>query len=186
EPAKVPSPPGAKSAVGPRSATGAAPAAATRAAAARTAARRRSSDRGSGLRAPQSRNSFAQEGAISGERLIHRFVRLINPPGEERVVAVVITVPRPQRAAQAVDRRDSAIGDRFFDLALLASQPTLTVRRVASICLFRSLSVAAIFAGSIFSIRRRASARSVITCAKGVSGAISASDLVSSSNCCSS
>src|SRR5262249_20670245 len=122
--AKVPSPAGAKSSVGATSGAAASTAAAARPAAAwPAAARSRFSHRRSALRATQSGASFAHEGAISDERLVHRFVRLINPPGKERVVAVVITVPRPQRAAQAVDRCGCAIGDRSFDPALLASQP---------------------------------------------------------------
>src|SRR5262249_60235416 len=100
-------------------------AAASTSAAPRPAARPRFSYCRCALRAPQSRNSFAQEGAISDERLVHRFVRLINPPGKERVVAVVIPIPRTQRAAQAVDRRGCAIGDRSLGLALLASQSGL-------------------------------------------------------------
>src|SRR5262245_15467619 len=117
-PPKFPRPPPAPS---PRAPAAGATGAAAAAPAARPAAGPRFSHRRSGVRAPQARHSFAQYSAVSAERLIHRFVRLVDPPGEERVVAVVITEPRPQRVAQAVDRRGGAIGDRSLDLSLLAA-----------------------------------------------------------------
>src|SRR5262245_37530894 len=104
-------------------ATSPAAAAASSSAATRPATRSRFSYRRSAIRASQARHSFAQEVGVGGERLVHRFVWLIDPPGEERVVAVVITEPRPQRVSQAVDRRRRSIADRSLDPALFTAQP---------------------------------------------------------------
>src|SRR5581483_6233478 len=48
------------------------------------------------LSGPQSDDPLGQPGGVIAERLIERFVRLLRPPGEERVVAIVITEPRAQ------------------------------------------------------------------------------------------
>ena len=52
-----------------------------------------------------------EKAGVGLELLVGRLVGLCNPPGEERVVAVVEAEPAAERAAQAVDGRQGAVGD---------------------------------------------------------------------------
>src|SRR5262245_9092296 len=64
----------------------------------------------SGVARTQADHFFSQIGRVIAERLIRRLVWFIHPPGEERVVAVVIPEPYAKRASQAVDCARRSIG----------------------------------------------------------------------------
>src|SRR5262249_16850560 len=56
--------------------------------------------------------SLAEEAGIRLERLVSRLIRLLHPPGGERVVAVLKAEPAAPRAPQALDGRQRAVGGR--------------------------------------------------------------------------
>ena len=121
--------------------------------------------------------SLAEKIGVRLQPFVNALVRLLHPPGEERIIAIIEAVPRPRSVARRSSTDASA--------RLAASRLTLslepdsrsTVRRASLISLVRPSRDVATFAHSIVFTSRRAASRSRIFCANGTSGAARARSL---------